>query len=789
MLCGRWLYAVELKTSNVKVELNDKGYYTSIEVNGQQILSAGNYPIVSAVAHDKIILPHRLTVVGDKFMLVMDDNQEITLLIKQQKAAITYEISEVPADYNVVVFGPLKVKLHEVVGEVVGVVQAGTIAFGMQALNIKTIGGIFRPYAAAYGSKFSYAGENTDLSVASAPYYDFAVADTKDGAVFQLSAKNRTKRSYEKVNQVAHAMVLPLQGSDGQIKGAKIALFGDQRSQILNRIGKVEIEQGLPHPIIEGEWGKISRDAMRSYMITDFSKDNLDFVLDKTALAGFKTLYHPGAFKTWGHFEWNPSLSTTGDAGIKALVEKAAKKGIQLGVHTLSNFMTTNDSYITPIPSKHLLKQGILKLTSGLDSEQTSFEIATTGLFDVPLTLNALQIGDELITFGKAEKRGAVIELSGCTRGAFGTTRAVHQSTEPLYKLWDYPYRTLFSDLELQDSFSNRLADIFNHTGLKQISFDGLEGCTYTGQDDYATSRFVSGFYSALKDKQNLINDASRLSHYLWHIHTRMNWGEPWGEEMRKGQVENRIKNQAYFKRNLFPRMLGWFLIRLADRKFEATSLEDLEWALSESAGFDAGYAMSISVVTLKKHGQIDTLLEAMKNWDYLRYHNVFTEAQKQKIKDPDSEWHLEKVDAKNFLLYPMFISERYQLSLSEMQPGQPGGADWTWRSPNESHFGLRIKVEGEGGIANPSIRTPLGTLKIIGKATAGQYILLNRQGKAILTDKNYNTISTLDVQGKALLPKGNCAVSFGCEVEGDTKPDLVIRYETWQSPEKITCP
>ena len=121
---------------------------------------------------------------------------------------------------------------------------------------------------------------------------------------------------------------------------------------------------------------------------------------------------------------------------------------------------------------------------------------------------------------------------------------AAHAKNVPLYKLWDYPYKTLFPDLELQGAFADRLVEIFNKTGLRQISFDGLEGCAYTGHEDYSTSRFVDQFYRGLD--HNVLNDASRLSHYTWHIHTRMNWGEPWGEAMRTGQVENRIKNQKY---------------------------------------------------------------------------------------------------------------------------------------------------------------------------------------------------------------------------------------------------
>lgn len=780
------LMAVELKTSKTNISINDKGFYASIKVAGKEILSTGSYPMISASKEGKVILPRSLEVSGNTFRLKMDDGNIVVLNVAQTPNAIVYEIKEINPEYKQIVFGPLKVNIHEVVGEIVGVVQQGDIAFGMQSLHVKTNGGIPYELAAAYSKFFNYTGKNTELSVSSTPFYNLLAVDTQDGTVFQLSSRNREHVDYRKVQQIDKSLTLPVEGPDAKIVGSKIALFGDQRSNILDRIGKIEVEQGLPHPMINGEWQKVSRSAMRSYLISEFSEKEIDFILDKAKKAGFKNIYHSGPFETWGHFNWKSSFVADGDEGVKKLVKKANSQGIDFGVHTLSNFLTTNDPYVTPVPSKNLLKQGELSLLSDLDNEQTTIEISKSDLFAVPLTLNALQLGYELITFGKFEVIGDKISLTGCTRGAFGTQKLAHKKSETLYKLWDYPYKTLFPDLKLQDEFADRLADIFNKTGIKQISFDGLEGCMYTGQDYYATTKFVKEFYDNLKDKSNILNDASRLDHFSWHIHTRMNWGEPWGEEMRKGQIENRIKNQEYFKRNLFPRMLGWFLVRLGDRKFETTSLEDLEWALSKSAGFDAGYAMSISVPTLRNHGQIDRLLEAMKNWDFLRLNQAFTEEQKTRLKDSETEWHLEKKDENDFLLYPLYISKRFTCNFSEMQPGQPGGADWSWYTPTESPFALRLKVEGDGAISNPSFTTPNGVIKIAGKIKANQYLLLDHDGNAVLTDKNYNTIDTLTVQGKALLPAGSSAVAFACDVDNGSSPEVVIRYITRGKPEEV---
>ena len=418
------LLAVELETSKTSVSINNKGFYTSIKVAGKEILSAGNYPIISVGKQGKIILPKSLEVKGSRFNLDMEDGSKIVLNVTQTANAIVYEIKEIGAEYKQVVFGPLKVNIHEVVGEVVGVAQQGDIAFGMQSLHIKTNGGIPYEMATAYSKLFNYTGENTELSVSSTPFYNLVAVDAKDGTVFQLSSRNRENVEYRKVQQIERSLVLPVEGPDAKIAGSKIALFGDQRSNILNRIGKVEVEQGLPHPMINGEWDKVSRSAMRSYLISEFSEKDIDFVLDKAKTAGFKNIYHSGPFETWGHFKWAPSFVADGDEGVKRLVQKANSQGIDLGVHTLSNFLTPNDPYATPVPSKNLLKQGELALLSDLDNEQTTIAIAKSDLFAMPLTLNALQIGDELITFGKPDVTGEKITLTGMYKRSFWNPKA-----------------------------------------------------------------------------------------------------------------------------------------------------------------------------------------------------------------------------------------------------------------------------------------------------------------------------------------------------------------------------
>ena len=773
-----------LQSKNLEITLNEKGYYQSIRIVDKEVMKKESSPILTACNDKQLITPIQLTKNQDKLQVTMSDHSIVELAYTETPHCITLEAHKVPSHYEAIIFGPICIQIHEQVGDIVGVVQGNGIAMGMQSMNTKTTAGVPEEYAEQMQTYFKIKGKETELSVGTIPIHRLAAVYLTDGAAFQLFCRNRSQAERRTIFQLKDMQIEPVKGENAHIKGAKIAIWGASQSEALTRIAAIEQEQGLPHPLFDGEWGKTSRAAMKSYLISNFGEKDFDFILDKAEKAGFKYIYHSDPFEEWGHFRWNKKFVEGGDEKVAALVKKAAQRGIAMGIHTLTNFTTTNDAYVTPIPSTHLLKQGALQLTSGIDDKQTEIRIQKSNYFELPMTLNGLMIDQELITYGEVKQEGETMLLTGCTRGAFGTTAATHTKETPLYKLWDYPYKTFFPDLELQDAYADRLIEIFNKTGLKQISFDGLEGCMYTGHEDYSTSHFVKRFYQGVK--HNVLNDASRLNHFNWHIHTRMNWGEPWGEAMRTGQVENRIKNQKFFQRNLFPRMLGWFLIRLDDRKFEATTLEDLEWALSESAGFDAGYAMSINVRTLKNHGQIDQLLTAIKHWDMLREKQCFTPEQMEELKKVETEWHLEKKNEKEFLLYPLNITKYFHCALSEMQPGQTGGSDWVVNTPHGGKYAFRLKVEGDGAIENPKFQTPKGTIVFPCTLETDQYLLYTYEGKATVTDKNYRVITDVTPQGVAEMPTGDSHVIFSCEPIDDTTPDIQVRFITRGKPQTI---
>jgi hypothetical protein len=355
------------------------------------------------------------------------------------------------ADAAVVMWGPYPTAIGQTVGETVGVARNDEFAFGIQALNVGTTGGRPKEYP-----DLGVGGEND------------AAARIDPGSAVQAYS-----REY-----------------DGGVIGSKIALFGCPAEKALEIIEQIEIAEGLPHPMLDGEWGKTSTTAKLSYLITGFGENSVDEILEYARKGGFKYIYHGGPFQTWGHFHLSPGDFPDGAESLKRCVKKAGKAGIRVGVHTLSNFITTNDPYVSPVPDPRLMRTGSSTLTAFVDETSTEIGVGDPEPFREQQTLSAAVIGEELIQYRDVSE-AKPWKLLDCKRGAFGTKPSSHPANADIGKLVDHPYRVFFPNLKMQDEMAQRLVDLFNKTGLRQISFDGLEGCERTGHGIYAHNRFV----------------------------------------------------------------------------------------------------------------------------------------------------------------------------------------------------------------------------------------------------------------------------------------------------------
>jgi hypothetical protein len=236
----------------------------------------------------------------------------VDLGIRNRKTYLRLEVLKISQAQKIeaIVWGPIHTTIRETVGEFVGVVRNQRYALGIQALNVKTTGGALiddQGYVPPRGS---------------------TALPTEHGSSLQAFCIDRTRPQKIMVwNGFGNAEVAA-RAEFGPV-GSAIALFGTETGRVLELIGQIEVQEGLPHILIDGEWVKKSPLAGRPYIISNFGESTFDRMLDFTEKVGFYSLYHSHPFQNWGHFDLIPSLFPNGRQGMKNCVEKARERNIR----------------------------------------------------------------------------------------------------------------------------------------------------------------------------------------------------------------------------------------------------------------------------------------------------------------------------------------------------------------------------------------------------------------------------------------------------------------------------
>ena len=372
---------------------------------------------------------------------------------------------------------------------------------------------------------------------------------------------------------------VPVKGKEGSIVGSKFALYGVPTSDLKKVIAQIEKAEGLPYITHNGVWQKESIYSTSSKFIMSYNLDNIEACLDVAEQAGITCVYHPGIFESWGTYPVKKKDFPEGYKSVSECAKKARSRGITLGAHTLSNFLTKDDPLVAPIPSPHLQMAGITSLKTDISADSKSIELKDPSVriaYDKD-DLNvsdeklkefenknresfAVLIDEEIIEYSFVEKGDKLI-LKECERGAFGTHKASHKAGAKVGRLVSHYYKVFFADIQLQDEVAKNLAHFFNETGLERISFDGIEGGLAAGHGRYGCDRFIKVFYDHLKNK-NIIANSSDVMHYAWHYLSNESWGEPWwAKSFRESQLDHRLRVQKDLEEDLLPRKMGQFRI------------------------------------------------------------------------------------------------------------------------------------------------------------------------------------------------------------------------------------
>lgn len=781
------------QTNGAEISFHTDAFQLSIDETGRitQFNSIPEYeayvpedttaPLMSVRIDGQIHSPEKATWHAKDGYISLDYKDALRALVKVEayKKYISFELLSLSHTEKVelIIWGPFLTTLKTLIGETIGVVQGEKYAIGIQALNPKTLGGY--PWNENDFMPQIDIQDQTDYSDVSKEgkrfvLYQVEAAKPADfGSTLQAYCRDRSKDRI--IENWRHTKYVAPAFDDGGVIGSKIALFGTAKKDILETIATIELAEGLPHPTLDGEWVKTANTASASYLIMDFGETNIDRALNIVKKAGLRYLNHSDPFSSWGHFQLKPSLFPNGISGMKACVDKARANGISVGAHTLSNFITTNDPYVTPNPDHRLAKVGCSNITENIDGSQTTIPVANPDFFNQFKNnhLKTVQIGNELIRYNTVSE-APPYQLLNCQRGAFGTKISAHPKDAHICKLMDHGYKVFLTNTELSIEVAKNIADLFNKTGLRQISFDGLEGNKSTGMGNYGEILFTNTWYDHLNEdiKQSFIADASRTSHYFWHTYTRMNWGEPWYAGFRESQTEYRLKNQAYFKRNFMPGMLGWF------KMTSGTSVEDTEWLLALSAGYDAGFAFVTSFETLENNGDSERILAQIKAWEKARMADAFTEAQKQQMRENKYEYELEKVDDVSWELQKI-NSYKFVHPKKVRQPGEPLYSRFDYENSGKTQTLSFILTAQNSGVENIILEFDNYKQIVLDvDLKEGESLKYEGENNATIYDQNWNTVRTIKINPNNMkIMPGNHSITLDCQFNGNHK-DAALKIE-----------
>jgi len=787
---------MELQTESLRIDISAKGSiigFTDLKTNKNYLSKDTSTFLMSLRMDNEIKTPLSATASNNILTLTFDNEINARIRVEEKELYLTFELLSLSNKDSVdlIIWGPYSTTINKIIGETVGVVRGKDFALGIQSLNIKTLGGypwnesdrmpafdIFRE------EDQNNMHPKTDGSVL---YRVEAAKPTSTGSSLQAYCRNRNKdRIIEDFN---HEKIIAPAYIDGGVIGSKIALFGSPVEYALETIGEIEVNEGLPHPMIDGKWGKTSREAAAAYIITNFTEDNVDQAIELTKKAGLKYLYHYGkTFENWGHFDLYKGEFPNGVSGLRKCVQKAEAQGIMVGTHLLSNFITTNDPYVTPIPDKRLAKVGSSIITADISSTATEIPIQSPVFFNQMKnnTLKTVWIENELIRYGKVSE-SAPWKLLDCQRGAFKTTASIHRSGIEVSKLLDHAYKVFLTNTELTIEMSKTMGALYNQTGMRQISFDGLEGNRSTGLGTYGETLMPYTWYNSLSEdlKTHLIIDASRTTHFFWHIFSRMNWGEPWYGGFRESQTEYRFKNQAYFKRNYMPGMLGWF------KMTPETSVEDIEWLLARSAGYDAGYAFVATLESIEQNGNSDEILDLIGDWEKLRLGGSFTEKQKKIFRDADQEFTLKKINDNEWKLFKV-NAEIFNHKKKVRQPGEPLNSIFTFHNiGKEQSFNFILSaLNGEASEIVMEINN-YKEIKLPVVLRKGEIIKYTGNSIARVYDSNWQFIKAFNVHPDDFnVDRGENTVSLNCKFnKEDKEANIKLEVRTFGKGENVVLP
>ena len=468
-----------------------------------------------------------------------------------------------------------------------------------------------------------------------------------------------------------------------RLEGAKIAVVGCPSENLLDILEQIELENGLPHPTIDGVWAKKSPEVMRSQMYGHLAENNVDDVIRYAQLGGFGTIviYHRSLFHSHGSYILNREFWKS-DAALKVASDKIHAAGLKFGVHNLNLVISKHDPLVRPVPAPGFMSYASRQRVLAADIGPTDKFVPTT---TSPRGLLAkgdksiyhgrtLRIGDELILydalqteepFGFADTSdedtydGSHGNYRGCIRGAFGTTAAAHPAGSKIENLMEFVNGYYRPDVtsDLFDRVMRNMAGFLDKFEFDYVYPDGM------GQNIGYQSEGPAWYIRSLVPHK-LYHYTQREVRFIWGTwHTSSMGGEITDAVTSgvKATFNQSVKGARSAEANLQPTDFGWLSYVSHGPNHDATRPRIMEYAWCKALAYGAAISLSSNLQSYIDNGRTEEIFAIMKNWEQLKMAGYFPERIRDQMKELDEEFVLEQKGTEQWQVRPITYSpEKY---------------------------------------------------------------------------------------------------------------------------------
>ena len=515
-------------------------------------------------------------------------------------------------------------------------------------------------------------------------------------------------------------------GLSPRLPRLKVALLVCPKSQWLGLVEAVEVQHALAHPTIDGTWAKQHPDVHASYLFVDITAANAAAVINYALRGRFKHImaYAWTWARTAGSYLVNTNNYPSGLPDLRSVVAQVHDHNLKFGFHMLSCLISTDDPYVSPIPTSRLAKESPVVLTSmEMDPADPDRYIVHTASSpaDYQYYFDAgekdIIINNEIMTMQWVD--AAAAEL-GVSRTRYGTPLESHGPGATVYHLPAYNGTYFFPDLrsnllaEIADNFANIYSDLKGDFAFLDAS-ETLD--RVFSWASWFTSPLISDTFFRRLPAQAFLEGAGTKQNYQWHPLSRGVSGDHAAIGVEHYMDFEKIgRFGKRYAKAFFPQELGWIAMlgktyRTTDEdSFASTTLDEIEYQMNRALGHGVPIGLETRVADLQANRLTGAILDLIAKYEELRLNNYFPAAVLERLKQPDEKFlRRYQLKSDHYHLVRSATSRTYEFrrrAYAEHLVLNPNSETWKFENPFPDQP-LRIKITAlpsHGAYTGPSL-------------------------------------------------------------------------------------